>query len=100
MEYFKYILYFVLGHMLLSFVYRGYIYYLYKTFDVRFKKQSMFFSLVRSEIKENITTTDEGAAQQGLKRLLVLHTVLSITGKIIMLLIVLVVLLFLFAKTR
>lgn len=101
MEYFKYIVYFILIHIALTFVYRGYIYYLYQTYDIRFKRQSAFFSLVRKEIKDNIIAAQGNiSAYQALKRLLVLHTILSITGKIIMAMIVLVIILFAYAKLK
>ena len=101
MEYFKYIVYFIIAHIVLTFVYRGYIYYLYQAYDIRFKRQSAFFSLVRKEIKDNILEAQGNTgAYQGLKRLLVLHSILSITGKIIMGLIVLVIILFAIAKLK
>lgn len=101
MEYFKYIVYFILAHMVLTFVYRGYIYYLYKAYDIQFKRQSAFFSLVRKEIKDNIMAAKENTgAHQGLQRLLVLHNILSITGKIIMAMIVLLVVLFALSNVR
>jgi hypothetical protein len=99
MDYFKYILYFILGHMILTFVYRGYIYHLYKTYDIRFKRRSAFFSLVRSEIKENIiASVGNVGAHKGLQKLLVLHGILSITGKIIMALAVLIIIMVVIGK--
>jgi hypothetical protein len=99
MEYFKYIIYFILAHMVLTFVYRGYIHYLYKTNDIQFKRRSAFFSLVRKEIKDNIIAAQENTgAHLDLRRLLVLHNILSVTGKIIMAMIVMLVILLTFSK--
>ena len=89
MVYFNFIYYFILGHVLLSFVYQAYIYYLYKAYDIRFKRQSVVLSLFRSEIKDNIlNTVNDSSAHKGLQRLLVLHNILSITGKVIVIFIV------------
>jgi hypothetical protein len=101
MEYFKYLFYFIVGHILLTFVYRAFIYYLYKRYDIRFKRQSAFFSLTRNEIKENIVAVQEDSeVHRGLQRLLVLHTISSITGKIIMSMLVLVIVMIMIVKIK
>jgi len=95
MEYFRYAVYFILVHLVLTFVYRGYIYYLYKEYNIRFRHQSAFFSLVRGEIKDNITEVrGNSKATRGLQRLLILHTILSITGKIILAMTILIIIMF------
>lgn len=94
MEYFNYLIYFILAHIIMTFAYRGYIYYLYKTYDIQFNQQSAFFSLVRKEIEDNMRAQKNPKAYQGLKKLLVLHIILSMTGKIIVAMIVLVVAMF------
>lgn len=95
--YFKYFIYLIGFHMCLSFVYIFKIYFLNKRFNIIFRKRSMFFSLIREEIVEKIA--DESNDLLTLKRLrflLYLHIFLSITGKIILaILFILIFLIFL-----
>ena len=88
MELFKYIFYYILVHIVLTVLYQLYIYFIYKSYGIRFERKSMFFSLIRREIIENIDKySEDQKSENALKKLLILHTALSVSGKLIIVII-------------
>jgi len=101
MAYFNFFYLLIITHFVLAGAYKFYIYYLFKTYQIEFKRSSAFFSLVRNEIKEKIEAhKDHKKSYLDLKRLLLLHNILSITGKIILIIFSLIILFLIYGKCR
>ena len=94
MTYFNFFVYFIIAHVALTFVYRGYVYYLYKKYGITFNQHSIFFSIKTKEIKDKIACYKQKTEEKKLLQLYSLHKILSASGKVIILNLILLILLY------
>lgn len=101
MVYFNFFYYLIITHVVLAVSYKLYIYYIYKSYQVEFNRRSAFFLLVRKEIIENIDAQKVSTESYlALKRLLLLHNILSITGKVILTVFGLIIIILMFGRSQ